>query len=357
MRILKENRKQGEMLIKVTTLDDLWYLSHVLEKNDIVTGDTVRKIKLGNNEEGKTHIVKKHARVTIGVEKVEFHKYTNALRVSGKIIEGPEEVQRGSFHTINVEENDALLIKKENWLNHQKEKLKEACVEKLPKVLICVLERKEVAFALLKRYGYEYISDFEGEVQEKAFPNVKKNSTFYLEIIKRLQEYNQRYQLDKIIVASPAFWKEEFNKEFSKKAPELKNKVLFTVCHTTGKNAIHEVLKSDEIKKALKEERIIEEIQLVEEIFKEIGKENNAVYGLKEVEEAASMGAIKTLLVTDELIQELRQSEKYGQLDKIMKTVEAAGGAIHIITTEHQAGQELQGITGIAAITRYKIKN
>lgn len=356
MRILKDNRKRGEMVIKVTTLDDLWYLSQVIDRNDLVTGHTIRKIKLGSSDEGKTQVIKKHVRITIQVEKVEFHKYTNALRISGKITEGPEEVQRGSFHTINVEENDTLAIVKEQWLNHQVQKLQEACREKLPKILICVLERKEVAFALLKRYGYDYISDFEGEVQEKALPMMKKDATFYADITKRLQEYDQRYHLDKIIVASPAFWKEEFNKVLDKKAPELKKKVLFTVCHTTGKNAMHEVLKSDEIRKALKEERIIEEIHLVEELFKEIAKNNNAVYGMQEVEEAANAGAIKILLVTDELIQNLRREEKYEQLDKIMKTVEATGGEIHIITTEHQAGQELQGITGVAAITRYKIK-
>ncbi|MBS3144442.1 mRNA surveillance protein pelota [Candidatus Woesearchaeota archaeon] len=356
MRILKDNQKRGEVLVKVTTLDDLWYLSQVLDKHDFVTGDTVRKIKLGNGEEGKTQIIKKHARITVEVEKVEFHKYTNALRINGKIKEGPEDVQRGAFHTINVEENDTLLIVKEHWHKYQRDKLKEACKEKLPKILICVLERKEVSFALLKRYGYEYISDFEGEVQEKAFPNIKKDATFYADIVKRLQEYDQRYKLDKLIVASPAFWKEEFNKEVVKRAPDLKKKILYTVCHTTGKSAMHEVLKSDEIKKALKDERIIEEIQLVQEVFKEIAKNGNAVYGMREVQEAADIGAIKILLVTDELIQQLRQSESYEPLDNIMKTVEAAGGEIHIITAEHQAGQELQGITGIAAITRYKIK-
>src|SRR3989344_4176598 len=307
MRILKDNQKRGEVLVKVTTLDDLWYLSQVLDKHDFVTGDTVRKIKLGNGEEGKTQIIKKHARITVEVEKVEFHKYTNALRINGKIKEGPEDVQRGAFHTINVEENDTLLIVKEHWHKYQRDKLKEACKEKLPKILICVLERKEVSFALLKRYGYEYISDFEGEVQEKAFPNIKK-------------------------------------------------KILYTVCHTTGKSAMHEVLKSDEIKNALKDERIIEEIQLVQEVFKEIAKNGNAVYGMREVQEAANTGAVKILLVTDELIQQLRQTENYVPLDNIMKTVEATGGEIHIITAEHQAGQELQGITGIAAITRYKIK-
>lgn len=344
------------MLIKVTTLDDLWYLSHVIDKNDRITADTVRKIKLGNQEEGKTHIVKKHARITIQVEKVEFHKYTNALRISGKIIAAPEDIRRGSFHTINIEENDVLLVAKEHWLNYQLQKLREACREKLPKILICVLERKEVSFALLKRYGYDFLGEFEGEVQEKALPPMKKNATFYTDIIKRLQEYDQRYHLDKMIVASPAFWKEEFKREAEKKGADIKQKIVYTVCHTAGKNAMNEVLKSDEIRKVLKDERIIEEVKLVEELFKEIAKDGCAVYGLKETEDAANQGAIKVLLVTDELIRQAKQEEKFDQIDTIMKSTEATKGEIYIISTDHEAGQRLQGITGMAAITRYKIK-
>ncbi len=356
MRILKDLRKRGEILVKVTTLDDLWYLSQVIDRNDMVIGDCVRKIKLGSSEEGKSSIMKKHGRITLQVEKVEFHKYTNALRISGKIMDGPEEFQRGAFQTIPIEEQSTLLIKKEQWLSHQVKKLEEAAREKIPVILICVLDRKEASFALLKRYGFDYLSELEGEVQEKALPTNKKDATFYADLTKRLQEYDQRYQPDKIIIASPAFWKDEFNKEFLKKAPELKKKTLYATCNSQGKSAMNEVLKSEEIKKVLKEERIIEEINLVEEVFKEIAKGNNAVYGLKEVQEAVDLRAIKVLVITDELIQELRQKEQYDQVERIMKQVEAMKGEIYIISSDHEAGQRLQGITGIAALTRYKIK-
>jgi protein pelota len=58
--------------------------------------------------------------------------------------------------------------------------------------------------------------------------------------------------------------------------------------------------------------------------------------------------------MTDELIQEYRQKEMYAALEKIMKTVETTGGEIHIITSENEAGQKLQGLGGIAALLRYK---
>ena len=355
MKIIKEAFAKGSVVVSVTTLDDLWFLSHVLDKGDKVSAKTVRKIKMGGEGDRKASVVKKTIFIQIDVEKVEFHKYQNSLRVAGKVLEGPDDITRGSFHTINVEEGTAITIEKEQWLKHQVSKIKEATKETFPKVLLCVMDRKEVSFAMLKRYGYEYLSELEGEVQEKAYPLVKKSATFYADIVKRLQEYVARLSIEYIVLASPAFWKEDLMKELEKKAPELKNKVTLATCNATGKNAMNEVLKRDEVRKLLKNERVIKEIALVEDLFSEIGKEGNAVYGLEQTKAAADAGAVKILLVTDELIHELRQQEHYDKLDTVMKAVEQAQGEIHIITTEHDAGEKLQGLTGVAAITRYKL--
>jgi len=206
MKVIKDNKK-GEVVVKITTLDDLWFLSHIIDQGDLITANTVRKVKLGGEGDRKASTVKKRMKLTVEVEKIEFHKYTNALRVSGKIREGPEDLQRGSFHSINLEENAVVSIFKERWLKHQRERLYEATKEKFPKILICVLDRKEVSFALLKRYGYDYLSELEGEVQEKAYPDVKKSVTFYADVVKRLKEYVVRLDIEHIILASPAFWK------------------------------------------------------------------------------------------------------------------------------------------------------
>ena len=216
MKIIKDNRAHGEVVVVVSSLDDLWFLSQVIEKNDKVTAKTIRKIKLGSGDERKSSVIKKWVRLTIDVEKVEFHKYNNNLRIAGKISEGPDDIPRGSFHTIAVEEGTVLGIEKKEWLKHQWEQVKEAAREKLPKILLCVLDRKEVTFALLKRYGYEVLTEWEGEVEEKRFATGKKDKNFYGEVIEKIAGYEQRFQLDHIMLASPAFWKEDLMKELEK---------------------------------------------------------------------------------------------------------------------------------------------
>src|SRR3989344_4370325 len=99
MKIIYSDLKRGEVKIQVDTLDDLWYLSNIIEKNDFVKGQTVRKIKMGKEDERKSDIVKKKVFLKIKAEDIEFHKYSNMLRVSGIIAEGPEDISRGSYHT------------------------------------------------------------------------------------------------------------------------------------------------------------------------------------------------------------------------------------------------------------------
>ena len=127
MKILHRDLKQGKIKVQIDNLDDLWYLSAIIEEKDRVEGLTERKIKSeGAGSDRDQKVIRKTVHLEIGVEKVEFHKYTNILRISGKIINGPEDVPRGTYHTFNGEPGATLTIRKEQWLKYQLEKLKEA---------------------------------------------------------------------------------------------------------------------------------------------------------------------------------------------------------------------------------------
>ena len=196
MKLLYSNLKRGEVKVLTQNLDDLWYLSTITEPNDIVQGKTLRKIKAGSSEERAKEATKKPVFIKIQVEKVEFSKHTDVLRVSGVIKEAPEEVPLGEHHTFNVDENTAITIIKGQWLKYQLDKLKEACAEKKSSLLICVHDREEAYFALFKKYGYEILTHIQGEVQKKREENIKKEN-FYLTIINKLKEYVDRYKINR----------------------------------------------------------------------------------------------------------------------------------------------------------------
>jgi len=349
MKIISSNFRKGEAKVKIEALDDLWYLSQVIDAGDVVKGKTFRKIKVGSAEK---EAVRKPVFISIKVEKVEFSKTTVRLRILGEIFEGPEDVQKGSHHTFNVEKGTIITISKEEWPDYQIKRLKEAAERKLLKILVCVFDREDVFFALMKRSGYELLTHIHGEVAKKG-ADAPVKSTFYSEIIKQLEEYDKRYNLDKIILASPAFWKEELFKVLQNK--KLKSKIVQATCSSADESAINEVLKRNEVQKALKEEHVSEEMVLVEKVLAEISRQGNAAYGIKEVEQAANAGAVKDLLVSDALIMRLREEEKFDRLDKIMKLADKSKAKVHIISTEHSGGKKLEGLGGIAALLRFKL--
>jgi protein pelota len=352
MKLLHSDFKKGQVKIKTENLDDLWYLNQVIETNDLVQGKTLRKIKIGQEDQRKQKTVKKSVFLTLQVDKVEFSKTSNILRISGTIKEGPEDIPLGSYHTFNIEENSTVKIIKQNWLKFQIDKLREASKQTKSKILICVHDREDAYFALMKKYGYELLSNIKGTVQKKA-DTEKVDSTFYKDIIKQLLEYDKRYGLSKIILASPAFWKEELTKEISDE--NLRNKIIFATCSSVGENAINEVLKRPEAEQALKQDRISKEFKLVEKLMEEISKSNFAAYGMKETKNAAEAGAVKNLLVTDNFIHKARQENKYHEIEEVMRKVDKAGGDVSTVSSDHEAGKKLDGLTGIAAILRFKL--
>jgi protein pelota len=352
MKIIHRDLKQGKVKIRVDNLDDLWYLNALIEENNMIAGQTERKIKLGGATDRNQKVTRKKFFLGINVEKVEFHKYANILRVSGKIVAGPEDIARGSYHTFNVEEDSIIEINKEQWQRYHLEKLKEATETKQAKVVICLLDREHAHFALMKKYGYEHIASMKGNVQKKDSPE-KVKSNFYQEVITQLVEYDTRFKLDKIILASPGFWK-QYVQEQTKKS-SIAKKVIIATCSSVNKKAFEEVLKREEVMSALKDDHIVREINLVEEVLKEIMKEGNVAYGLRETKKAATAGAIKEFLITDTLIQKRRREERFHPIEIMMKEADNAGGNVHIISADHEGGKKLDGLGGIAAILRYKM--
>jgi protein pelota len=348
MKILKKDIRHGEIKLLIETPEDVWYVSQLLDPGDIVKGKTPRKVKVSEEAEATKRMVF----IALTVEKVDFSKTTSALRASGKIIEGPEDVPHGSYHTFAIEQGSTISITKEHWYGYQLDRVTEAAETKIPNILICVFDREEAYFARMKRPTPEILAHIEGEVEKKRTA-VKVKTSFYEEIIKQLDQYDKRYKLDYIILASPAFWKEDLLKVL--KNDELKKKIIQATCSSVDEGAIAEVLRRDEVQTALKQERTSKELLLVEKVLGEIAKKGTAVYGIKQTEEATTAGAVATLLVTDTLIQKLRQENTFARVDSIMRSVDKQKGEVVIISGEHTGGKKLDGLGGIAALLRYKL--
>ena len=167
MKLIQDNIKKGSAKVKIETTDDLWYLSNLIDTGDLIKGKTLRKIKTTTKEERSGKVTKKPVFMEIKVEKVDFSKSASTLKVLGPITQGPEDIPKGTHHSFNLEENTIFTIIKEQWLQYQIEKIKEACQETTSNILICVLDREEAIFATLKKYGFSILSHLKGTVAKK----------------------------------------------------------------------------------------------------------------------------------------------------------------------------------------------
>jgi protein pelota len=341
MKILKKDLRLGIIKIQVTNEEDLWYLSHILEQNDLVSGSTERKIKIGQEPNIKT--VRKKVHLEIRAEKVEYEPENKSLRILGVITFGPEDVSLGSHHSFNLELRDEIQITKK-WMSFQIEKLEEATKDSSD-FLIVVFDRETAKIGELKKTGYKEIVEIKGDVSKKGIDN--QSNTFYKDLSKIILEYSEKYQ--KIILASPAFWKEYLIKELKE---EVTKKVIQTTVNSVDDTSIKELLKRDDLKKVLENHRASKEEFLMENIMKNISLDM-ACYGFLDCKEKISLGNVSEILVSENYLKEMKEENKYFEIDSLLKSAEDINCKIHILT-DKEAMKKLDSLGGVAGVLRWK---
>ena len=344
MRIVQTREEQGAVVIKIEHADDLWYLSQIIAPGDAVQSKTARKVKAGEQEDS----VKKHITLQVKVERVVFQG--DVLRVMGKVTKGTEDVPSNVHHTLSITPGTQLEIMKERWDTYQKKRLKEA-EQQQEKVLMIAFDREQALFGVLQQRGYSIIRKLAGVTTSKRQPK-NEQENFYKDIIDALKQEVERMQPQHIVIGSPAFWKDELMKELKDDA--LKKIIITTTCSSVSNNAFAEMLKKAETSRVLQQAQLQKETTIVETLLAEIAKQGLATYGYKQIEKCVESGAVAILLVSTALIKHYREKNAFDSLESLMKQTEAAGGKVSIISAEHEAGSQLEGLGGLGALLRYK---
>ncbi|MFT4311566.1 MAG: hypothetical protein ACMXX7_02985 [Candidatus Woesearchaeota archaeon] len=341
MIILKKNLRQRKIKIKVTSNDDLWVLSHIIDKEDNITGSTERKIKIG--EEPNIKVVRKRVFLSINVEKVEYEPENHSLRLLGKITKGPDDISLGSYHSFNLSINDEIEIEKD-WAEYQIKKLEDSIKIK-ERILIILFDREDCIFAQLNNNSIKILSEMKGEVNKKQYESSSKN--FWKEISKKIMEIDEREKYAKIILASPSFWKEYLMKEIDE---DLKKKIIGVSASDVNKSNIKEVIENS--KESIRDLNSVNETLAVQEVMNNISNDLGA-YGYEDVKEKVNIGAVKKLVVTENFIKSKKEKEEYKEIDSLLKQAESINSEI-IIVSEKEASKQLEGLGGIAGTLRWK---
>ncbi len=191
-----------------------------------------------------------------------------------------------------------------------------------------------------------------------------------------------------IIVGGPGFTKDKIMND-GYLHNELEERVIAQESlNYSGEEALEELVEKAE--DSIEDSEVVIEKKLVNEFFQNLKQENGkSEYGREQVMKALEMGAVETVLVSediemfeatyecpnghekhvyeqephisdsvecDECNEDMDLEEMQDIVDVLAEKAEEMSSDIEIIYTNHEEGQRLMNMSGIAAIMRYRIR-
>ncbi|KAJ7180221.1 eRF1 domain 1-domain-containing protein [Mycena crocata] len=386
----------GHVTLRPEDDEDMWHLYNLIQEGDSLRAPAIRRVQKISST-GSVDSQRVRLNLTLKVSRVEFSSSTAAstaapedtgdpssssagqpsttaaLHISGPVIVENNHVRLGAFHTLDIEvQRDVRIEKEEGWDSVAIARVEEAIVPgKGAEVAALVCGEGTAAFCLLSQHMTVVThrlslpiprkSASSGAIQHEKGLN-KFYGTLFDSFIRHVPYAN--VGLKAIVIASPGWVRDSVYDymvgEASKRGDKilqkaLRDKVVKVHISSPHVHSLVEVLKSPEIVSQLKETKFAREGIVLDKFFKMLGTdEMRAWYGPDHVVLAADRGAIGTLLISDELFRASNPiiRKKYVEL---VEAVQQKGGEVVIFSSMHESGQQLNQLTGLAAILTFPL--
>lgn len=355
MKVLSHDQEKNSIIVIPTSPEDLLLLYDFVDKGDLVSGRTHRVIKFGEDQEEKEKV---QIDVTIEIEEKFLDFQKGCLHVSGRIVEGPEDIEgiKGKYQTISILINKEYKIQKKTEDAFKWTLLFRRLEEKARKLIVLAVDSGEATLAIIPEVGEIEVQTFFGESSDKRDIKAREHllSSFLDELEKNVVRKLKSIEAP-IVVAGPGFLKEKLAERL-KNYDEIRDKVVAIVSSTSASIAgINEVIKSEVIGQALGEFKAHKEARALEDVLKQLGDDPSLVlFDIEKIREFARKGAISLLLLVDN-ITSILNSKTYSLLNETLIEVEGHGGTVILVNSKSEAGKKLRSLGGIVAMLRYKI--
>lgn len=306
--------------------------------------------------------------MSISVEKIEYDSESSIVKVKGKTIEENKHVRRGQYHTLDLELNKKFYLTKPYWDSWVETQLSNACDTARNAEIAVVIMQEGLAFVCLLTTNMT-VQKAKIEVN---IPRKRKNfcsqhqkgmENFYEQILQAMLKYIKFDVIKCILVASPGFVRDQFieymwkqaNKNDIKALLDSREKFLLAHSSTGFKHSIREILSDPLIQPKLEDTKAVQEVKIWNKFQDLLSNDpNKAVYGLRDVETANHYEAISCMMLSDMLFRSnnLALRKKYSQL---LYQVKKYGSDVRIFSSMHMSGQQLNQLTGIAAILKFEL--
>ena len=343
---LKTDFNHGLVSLKITSNDDLWYLSQIIEPDDSLRMKTERKLKLGEGKGDNIKVVKKTIVLTIKAETVELSDTMDSLRIKGTTTEEHDDVPKGSYHSFSLEIGEQFTLVKQQWPKYIKDRLTEALNATEEKIYVVLFDNEQAIFARTQQSGINVIAKISGSSHKKMYEH--QGNDIFSDINKELDQLHIKDD-EKIAFAGPSFWHKTLQ---DKLKDDHKKKGVFVDFQDVNDNAVGKVLRRPEVTKLFAKQRLQKEELFASQALEALHKELLA-YGFDDVSQAANAGALKSVGVTISYVQKHKQDNTYNELQSLLHIVEQTDGDVHFLYDEN-AVKQIDSLGGIVGMLRWQ---
>ena len=351
MRVLGIDERRGELEVLLEVPEDFYFLALLLERNDIVYAWTTRQLRV--DAEGRKG---DRVRVYLGlqVEKISYSKFLHRVRVTGRIVDAPEDVSgRGSYHTLSLGVGDTVRIVKQKGIGALTREILSKASSAIKRVLLVSVGDDEIAVGYLSPVGIE-VRFVSGIDYTKTGEEESIREQVYIPLRKKLEDVlksGYAEGVDEVVIATT----ERLTEVVSEAIREAGARAKLVKVSEGGEAGIHELLRREDLRSLFKEVRAVIERELVDEVLQSVSKgSKKVVLGLENVVKVAKWGVVEKLLVADDLLFEEATRDTVLEL---LNNVLSLSGKVYIIPTESEWGQTLRKLGGAAALLFYELKD
>ncbi|KAF9421876.1 hypothetical protein HW555_002316 [Spodoptera exigua] len=345
--------------------EDMWHAYNLVAVGDAVTASTVRKVQTESST-GSSTSNRVRTTLTITVETIDFDTQACVLRLKGRNIVENQYVKMGAYHTLDLELNRKFTLQKPLWDSVALERVEMACDPAANADVAAVVMQEGLAHVCLITPSMTLVRskiDITIPRKRKGFvqQHEKGLNKFYDAVMQAILRHVDFNIVKCVIIASPGFVKDQFFEYMIQQAVKTDNKLLIDnksrfllVKASSGfKHSLKEVLQEPAVMAKISDTKAASEVKLLENFYTMLQLEPaKAFYGKKHIERANEALAIETLMISDKLFrcQDIQQRREYVAL---VDSVRENGGEVRIFSSMHVSGEQLDQLTGIAAVLRF----
>ncbi|XP_050344770.1 protein pelota isoform X1 [Nymphalis io] len=360
-----EKDGSGSIALIPEESEDIWHAYNLIAEGDAVTASTVRKVQTESST-GSSTSNRVRTTLTISVETIDFDTQACVLRLKGRNIVENQYVKMGAYHTLDLELNRKFTLRKPLWDSVALERVEMACDPAASADVAAVVMQEGLAHVCLITPSMTLVrSKIDVTIPRKRKGFVQQHekglNKFYEAVMQGILRHIDFSIVKCVIVASPGFVKDQFFdymiqqaiKTDNKLLLENKSKFLLVKASSGFKHSLKEVLQEPSVLNKISDTKAASEVKLLESFYTMLQLEPaKAFYGKKHIERANEAMAIETLMISDKLFrcQDIQKRKEYVS---IVDSSRENGSDVRIFSSMHVSGEQLDQLTGIAAILRF----